>query len=1798
MERDDRKQAALDGSGRYADSGLEPVEDFTGRQWLFSAIDKWRASPERILAVIGPPGVGKTSLFAELAYHQAVAAEQDRWLSAVWTCSEHRTNPSTAVRILAAQLCATVPGFTDVLLEAPDNPLDRTIDIRIDMIARYVASGAKMVGAQIELHESALPEVLERLLWRPLRTLRPEQPIIVAVDGLDQAVSSGTPTLAELILRDAAHVPIRFVVSSRGDPRIWETTAGLTRVDVRADAPAGLAEVSDYVESRLAAVLSGEQRHTVARLIQDASEDNFLYAYHATKGILDGDPPPARATDLPHGLTGWYRQFLERELRPPGNAAAETRWSAIIRPCLELLLCCRSEGFGAADLTRMTSLGDTEVEDFHRIAGQYLRGDRRSWRFYHPSFAQFLIDDADGPAAMVSLRSGHSAIAAAAFRDWAGEWAECSDEYVLEHLPYHLGEMAARAPSRGSGRAERAQLYDLLTDPDFADRQVRLARTHSRLLPLPAGTLRAALQTALSHGEYAAAVRLMVRLSRTQRQMAVWSPAELVINADVGAALAATTELAPHDALMWQLLIAVYLRESGQAEQARQLAQEALRRASPTLPDKVAELAAWCTARLAPLLEPADVDRMADMLLDGYERQLLILHLIRAGEFEKAVSVLRRMSGGFEHDRAARGLIYHALATLPVKDVRTVAHLVLDRLPRSLLHEPFGTFPGSTNWDGSYDEVGDSCLPEYEECVRVCQAVLGIRAATLLALDETAETDSIFPDRSARARLLAVLAATQSDDRYQAALSSLVRSARQHLATCRAVDIGHAATQSRDHAAVLYEYGRCLFWSGRRTEARQVFEEVIADHDRAGFASGMLHSDIFHGDCEQHDDIEHAVYLGAVGLLQPVLDLAAHYTGKGSEDGVRALLRVRDWTRAADPDQLSRIDSVVAECLNQLPEKHRLPEKQPLRAFCALATRETRTYLPEQGLLLLGRVLAEPLEAETVGRRAAAQTLAHLARAWQADGGLIDRSFELAADAGPSAVTELIGTYTAAVIPDGILATGADLRQETAEDIIWDWVCHGRLAEARLLTDQVLTRFGESSWQTFWTMLDASRDRTRFDPAEVGRLAAADLVALAVSAAREGRNAAVTWLREQAENRLGLEIDTKRRDHQFKMRSPWIFNYAAANAAWRAALYGLLGNVTQANQAMSQASWFITEETMGLNHTWPDMRDQRADTAAREKEEAASLRLRCKMRIGWFLWLGGDTREGQDAVKQVVQELRQLQNPDVASTVAGDIAEVAADIGLPAEALQAADHVLDDREIRFARVAGRIAATAGGRRLPPEFDELVLQVARSGRLALAVAGLLAIASGGAGIAEVREEIEAWLTSSTARNEEPAVTGGTRPALASPDPAASAEAEERWDNLVGIQSRELSKARSAVTPDPVQIRNCRRALSRALWQARRYEEEIAVWQEALAEADDEADLTRRQLSESLVCQGRLDEAVDLWRAAAAAADSRDEPDARQRDQYQLDLTRLYRLAERWDDLADMWSAALVRARDAGDTEYIRRCEQELAWSHERAGHPERGVEVWNTGLALARAAVPPDQERIRQYLGQLRLSSWSGEPTAEVLAVWSAELAAALARGDGDAANHAREELAAGYRHGKQYAAEAELWRNALEATTSDSEQAWGYRCSLDLSLRELRRPDELIAMWRTALSDARQADSDFTAVEAALRRLADAYAFAERPDDEIRVWIELLDVAREQPANSLIYLDNRRRHLAAAYRRRPAGPPARLRSGSMRCVRPISRPAQMLSGSLTFAATGSARTMRPGDGTTSPQYCATNGPQP
>jgi hypothetical protein len=85
---------------------LEEVErltrDFTGREWVFQAIDTWLADPKgpTFFIITGEPGIGKTAIAARLtqvrdlaAYHFCRARESNR---STRSCSPARLRDSSA----------------------------------------------------------------------------------------------------------------------------------------------------------------------------------------------------------------------------------------------------------------------------------------------------------------------------------------------------------------------------------------------------------------------------------------------------------------------------------------------------------------------------------------------------------------------------------------------------------------------------------------------------------------------------------------------------------------------------------------------------------------------------------------------------------------------------------------------------------------------------------------------------------------------------------------------------------------------------------------------------------------------------------------------------------------------------------------------------------------------------------------------------------------------------------------------------------------------------------------------------------------------------------------------------------------------------------------------------------------------------------------------------------------------------------------------------------------------------------------------------------------------------------------------------------------------------------------------------------------------------------------------------------------------------------------------------------------------------------------------------------------------
>ena len=89
---------------------------FCGREWLFDAIDAWRASSqERVLLITGDPGVGKSAIVAELvhrnpggqviAYHCCQADTQET------------SQPARFVRSLAAMAASELADYAEKLSE-------------------------------------------------------------------------------------------------------------------------------------------------------------------------------------------------------------------------------------------------------------------------------------------------------------------------------------------------------------------------------------------------------------------------------------------------------------------------------------------------------------------------------------------------------------------------------------------------------------------------------------------------------------------------------------------------------------------------------------------------------------------------------------------------------------------------------------------------------------------------------------------------------------------------------------------------------------------------------------------------------------------------------------------------------------------------------------------------------------------------------------------------------------------------------------------------------------------------------------------------------------------------------------------------------------------------------------------------------------------------------------------------------------------------------------------------------------------------------------------------------------------------------------------------------------------------------------------------------------------------------------------------------------------------------------------------------------------------------------------------
>jgi WD40 repeat protein len=448
----------------------ERTRDFTGREWVFEAIDKWLRDPDgaRVFLLTGQPGCGKTAIAARLVQFsrgevtppEGMLHLVSGFLSAVHFCSARDRrwiNPHTFTESLAVQLSACYPSYAAALAEKSSEGR-----IRIDMRQRKqsMEGSDQQIGViiqHLDVRGVTAEDAFISVVREPLEALaraQPDQQVAILVDALDEAFSYSGQVGIVSLLTQAEHLPatVRFVISTRPRTEVlrplqriapkpyWLTQdAGLVHSmrDVRTHILHMLNQQPELV-GKLAADLSQE---AFAEVVRDKSQGNFLYVRNllqtlaAQPATITSDP----LDELPTGVEAIYVEFLERLLEGDWDV-----WAERYAPLLGTLAVAR-HALSEQQLAGFVGITRHQVRRHLRTLRSFLNVDeslspsQRTYAIYHRSFVDFLLDEDRSEEYWCEEQAQHERIARYYLFRFKDNWQEC-DVYGLLHLAAHLAK--------------------------------------------------------------------------------------------------------------------------------------------------------------------------------------------------------------------------------------------------------------------------------------------------------------------------------------------------------------------------------------------------------------------------------------------------------------------------------------------------------------------------------------------------------------------------------------------------------------------------------------------------------------------------------------------------------------------------------------------------------------------------------------------------------------------------------------------------------------------------------------------------------------------------------------------------------------------------------------------------------------------------------------------------------------------------------------------------------------------------------------------------------------------------------------------------------------------------------------------------------------------------------------------------------------------------------------------------------------------------------------------------------------
>ncbi len=445
---------------------------FTGREWVFEAIEDWLAKSDRsrFFVLTGDPGSGKTGIASRLLqFARKEVSSPDGltyllpgFLHAAYFCSARDSrwiSPHTFTESLAFQLAQRLPRYAKDLAEKSG---DRQIVIEAKQRVRN-AKKSQIVGVLIKkLDVSAVsPETaFNRVVREPLEELFRDgfdQQVIILVDALDEALLSGEKQNIATLLTLTENLPagVRFIVTTRPETEVLRPlrqfsveehslTTGEELLESEGDVQQYVVEVmnSTYptLEPKLASGLSSAG---FTHIIRAKSKGNFLYVQYLLKKLEDyqGTITKEVLDSLPEGLEGIYLEFLRRLI---GND--QKMWEERYLPIAGTLAIAQ-EPLSEKQLADVVNAPETRVRSSLKALRQLLEvndslpASKRTFTVYHRSFADFLLDSDRAENYWCQAEEQHRRIANH-YRGKAVSWREVGwervDDYGLRHLTLHV----------------------------------------------------------------------------------------------------------------------------------------------------------------------------------------------------------------------------------------------------------------------------------------------------------------------------------------------------------------------------------------------------------------------------------------------------------------------------------------------------------------------------------------------------------------------------------------------------------------------------------------------------------------------------------------------------------------------------------------------------------------------------------------------------------------------------------------------------------------------------------------------------------------------------------------------------------------------------------------------------------------------------------------------------------------------------------------------------------------------------------------------------------------------------------------------------------------------------------------------------------------------------------------------------------------------------------------------------------------------------------------------------------------